>query len=286
MATNATLDHIVINARTDMDRCEKTFAAMGFQLTPRGHHTLGSINALSIFTNDYLELLGLPPEQPNVRPELAGAPLGLNGVVFKTANADETHAHLASLGIDAAPPKSFSRPLTLADGQEHNACFRTVTVPTETFPAGRFYFCEHQTPELVWRSEWQDHKNGASGFAGLSVVTEQPDQDAALTAAILGLAPSESGNKADRVLMLNGGVTLTFEQSEAYRARFGDFASDFSGRASALAAVTINATWHDELPEALGRQQEAFQVRVDGSRIWIKVRIFNTLVILDRADAM
>lgn len=283
MATNATLDHIVINARTDMDRCEKTFADLGFQLTPRGYHTLGSINALSIFTNDYLELLGVPPEKPDARPELTGAPVGLNGMVFKTANADDTHAHLVSLGIDAAPPKSFSRPLTLDNGEQHDACFRTVTVPPETFPAGRFYFCEHQTPELVWRSEWQTHPNGARGFAALSVVTDEPDRDAQLTAAILRIPSVENRDDAASVLTLNGGVTLTFEQPEAYRARFGDFAADVSGRPSALSAVTINAAWPETLPATLADRPDAFQVHVDDSRIWIKVRIFNTLVILDRA---
>lgn len=282
MTAIPTLDHIVINARTEMDRCEDLFARMGFTMTPRGYHSLGSINALSIFTNDYLELLGLPPERPDARPELSGAPLGLNGVVFKTSNADETHAHLASLGIDAAPPKSFSRPVTLADGQQGDACFRTVTVPAERFPAGRFYFCEHQTPDLVWRPEWQSHRNGATGFAGLTIATSDSSGDAALVAAILGLEAPAAGGENGFALTLNGGVVLRFMAPAAYRVQFGEHAANLDGRSAALGAVTINADWPDNLVAEIEGQPDDFVVTTKGAETWIKVRIFDTLVILDR----
>jgi len=282
MTADPTLDHIVINVRTDMDRCEDLFARMGFTMTPRGYHSLGSINALSIFTNDYLELLGLPPERPDARPELLGAPLGLNGVVFKTSNADETHAHLASLGIDAAPPKSFSRPVTLADGQQGDACFRTVTLPTERFPAGRFYFCEHQTPKMVWRPEWQSHRNGAIGFAELMIATADPVGDAELVAAILGLKPTDTGADDGPVLELNGGVTLSFVAPGALRTRFGEHAVTLDGRSAALGAVTIHADWPDDLAAELQSQPDDFVVSARAAEMWIKLPMFNTLVILAR----
>ena len=62
------LDHIVINVQREMDAAETAFADLGFTLTPRGYHTLGSINALAMFGTDYLELLGFPADGEVKRP--------------------------------------------------------------------------------------------------------------------------------------------------------------------------------------------------------------------------
>ena len=107
MSNAMQLDHIVINVHREMDAAETAFADLGFTLTPRGYHTLGSINALAMFGTDYLELLGFPADGEVKRPELANAPMGLNGLVFKTSNVDETFAHLQDVGVAGDPPKSF-----------------------------------------------------------------------------------------------------------------------------------------------------------------------------------
>ena len=56
----ATLDHVVINARDDMDRAADTYTRLGFTLTERGYHSLGSMNHLAMFGTDYLELIAIP----------------------------------------------------------------------------------------------------------------------------------------------------------------------------------------------------------------------------------
>src|SRR5215472_6536698 len=75
------LDHIVIDAREEIDRAAQRFAELGFRLTPRGRHTVGSENHLAVFATDYLELLGFGSA---ARAELQPFPIGLNGLVFKT----------------------------------------------------------------------------------------------------------------------------------------------------------------------------------------------------------
>ena len=114
------LDHAVINVGFEMDRAEASFENLGFTLTERGYHTLGSINHLMVFGTDYLELIGLPPGTENPRPDIAGAPLGINGLVFKTSDVEASYAHLRALGMDGDPPNAFSRPIKLPDG-EHRA---------------------------------------------------------------------------------------------------------------------------------------------------------------------
>ena len=48
------LDHVVINVKDDMDLAQLVFSNLGFTLTPRGYHTLGSINHLMMFGSDYM----------------------------------------------------------------------------------------------------------------------------------------------------------------------------------------------------------------------------------------
>src|SRR5207248_3267338 len=71
------LDHVVVDVRDRMDEAAAVYRALGFQLTPRGHHTLGSMNHLAMLATDYLELLGFGAGGAS-RPELAPFPIGLN----------------------------------------------------------------------------------------------------------------------------------------------------------------------------------------------------------------
>src|SRR2546427_12202603 len=52
------LDHVVIDTRNRIDEAVRTYLSLGFQLTDRGRHTLGSVNHLAIFETDYMEFLG------------------------------------------------------------------------------------------------------------------------------------------------------------------------------------------------------------------------------------
>jgi len=167
----AALDHVVINALRDTDAGEALFSALGFLLTPRGYHTLGSVNHLMMTPGAYLEIVGVPPEGRQ-RQEVLDSPRGLNGIVLKTSDADATFERLGAAGFDPLPPMDFSRPVTI-DGQEHEASFRTVRLKPDFFGGGRIYFCHHLTPELVWRPEWLNHPNGFRAIERIEV--ESPD---------------------------------------------------------------------------------------------------------------
>ena len=97
MPETVQLDHTVINVQFDMDRAQEAFADLGFFLTERGYHSLGSINHLMMFGTDYLELIGLPPGSVNPLRNLGAVPRGINGLVFKTKDADATFAHLQAV---------------------------------------------------------------------------------------------------------------------------------------------------------------------------------------------
>lgn len=239
------VDHIVINVKREMDSAEAIFTDLGFSLTTRGYHTLGSINALAMFGTDYLELLGFPADGEVKRPELANAPMGLNGLVFKSSNVDETFAHLESVGVAGDPPKSFSRPVTLANGETHDAKFRTVTVRADAFPAGRFYFCEHLTPGVVWRPEWQSHANGTSRFDEMVVVAEDATGTAELMAKIIR-SSAVGGPDAVQVDAADN-FRLLVQTPAQYQARFGPAAPALGGRAAMFGAIGLRGRLTDDI---------------------------------------
>ncbi len=156
-----TLDHVVVNVRDRLDEACATYQRLGFTMTPRGHHTLGSMNHLAIFGTEYLELIAAQPGDAR-RAEILDAPLGLGGLVFGTDDSAAVHAALEAAGVPSEPPLQFSRPVVLPSG-ERDATFRTVRLKPGVIAAGRVYFCHHFTRDLVWRDEWRHHANGVVG---------------------------------------------------------------------------------------------------------------------------
>jgi hypothetical protein len=181
------IDHVVIHVEQKINEAAEQYTRLGFTLTPRGHHSKGTSNHLAIFGDDYLELLGVEPQndKPGIKWE---HPHGLAGLVFKTKSADGTWAALSGRGIalEGEGPSSFHRPVEVDGRVLGDAKFRTLRVSADSVPNGRVFFCEHATPELVWRSEWQTHPNGVTGLAEYVYVAPDPAVAAALLSKAFG----------------------------------------------------------------------------------------------------
>jgi catechol 2,3-dioxygenase-like lactoylglutathione lyase family enzyme len=255
------LDHIVIDVRDHIDAAARRFAGLGFHLTPRGHHTLGSSNHLAMFATDYLELLGFGSGGMS-RPEILPFPVGLNGLVFKADDAEEVHRHALAAGLPIQDVQSFSRPVSLGDGTR-DARFRTTRLDPGKVPMGRVYFCEHLTPELVWRKEWQAHPNGASAIARVVVATPEPARTAALFEAlfrpdVVAAAP------AGRVTVTAGAVRVELLTPAAVAEEFGEAAADPAGRGEYLAAAQFTVK---SLPETARLLRPTAGLQVDDRRV-------------------
>jgi len=234
-ALSPVLDHVVIDVRDRIDEAMRCFQSLGFQLTPRGRHTLGSVNHLAMFATDYLELLGFAGDGA-IRPEIMHFPVGLNGLVFTTADADSVHAQAAAAGLPILPVQSFSRPVTL-DGVARDARFRTTRLDPEKVAMGRVYFCEHQTPDLVWRPEWQTHPNGACAIARVVVATADPQRTARLFRGLFGDEIVADRNGAQ--IIAAGAAQVELSTPDAVAAEFGETAAEAAGRTEHMAALGI-----------------------------------------------
>lgn len=260
----ATLDHVVVNVRDRMDAASALYRRLGFTLTPRGHHTLGSINHLAMFGTDYLELIGAPADDR--RTDLLGWPEGLNGLVWGTEDAEALHATLAEAGVAALPPGQFSRPVELPDGRIADAEFRTLRLPNETTPAGRLYFCQHFTRDLVWRDAWRRHANGTLGVEAAVIAAADPDRLGGLFAQMFG---------ADAVSAIAGGRRLLLGLSrfdvvhpDQLARLYGDAAPPAGGRDEFMAALVLRTASLDRAAAALqvdGVTRDAAGITVSAS---------------------
>ncbi len=232
----ATLDHVVINARDDMDAAADTYRRLGFTLTERGYHSLGSMNHLAMFGTDYLELIAVPKGATTGRMDLLNYPVGLNGLVFGSEDSAVTYEALHKAGVPFDPPVEFTRPVRV-NGQDHDARFRTVRMKAGVVPYGRVYFCHHFTRDLVWRDEWRHHANGTVAVERALIVEPDPAAAAKLYADMFG---------PELVRDIDGGKTLVIGNSRfdivteaALRRAFGDSVPDPEGRKAYMAGLTF-----------------------------------------------
>lgn len=246
MSVVATLDHVVVNARDDLDGAAALYRRLGFSLTPRGRHTLGTENHLAMFGADYLELIAAPPGRSDL-PPLAW-PLGLNAVVFGTEDAVATHAALAEAGVTAQPPLAFSRPVDLPGGPR-DASFRTVNLPDGGWPGGRGYFCQHLTRDLVWRDEWRVHPNGVVGVDGVLIAARDPGEVGELFARMFGrsaVAGTQGG-----VRLACGLARIEAVAPSVASERLGETVSLAAGQDAVMAALSLRVASRLRTGEAL-----------------------------------
>ena len=258
-----TLDHVVINARDEMDRAADIYRRLGFLLTERGYHSLGSMNHLAMFGTDYLELIAVPKGATSGRLDLLDYSYGLNGLVFGSEDSAVTYGALSKAGVPVEPPVEFTRPVKYAGGQG-DARFRTVRMKAGVVSSGRVYYCHHFTRNLVWRDEWRHHANGTVAVARALIVEPDPAKGASLYADMFG---------AEAVRDIEGGKTVVIGNSRfdivteaALREQFGDAAPDADGRPAYMAGLTFRTT-------SLGKAARALQAGKIGGIAQSKDRI-------------
>ena len=212
-----------------------------------------------MFGTDYLKIIGLPSDGTGSRPDLDNAPVGINGLVFKAASAQETYEHLKSIGVQGGEPVDASRPVNL-DGEEKTARFQNINVKPGAFDGGRVYFCEHRTTELVWRPEYQGHANGVCAISQFTIVTRDPASVANDYAALLGCNRTESD---DGYAIKTADVEILILSPETYGTRYGELASPTDHRPTLFGAIRFQMADLTQVKTCLNRT---------GSQLLIKRR--------------
>ncbi len=230
------LDHAVINVMGKLDEAAAQYVRLGFQLTERGHHTLGSSNNLAIFGSNYLELLGYLPGRETMRADLWAHPAGLTGLVFKSPGADQVYATLKERGVPVQEPMSFARPVALPGGAQ-DARFRVIRVSGDAVQNGRTFFCHHDTPELVYRTEWQSHANGVTDIGEFVIASREPGRAAAVYDRMFG--PDLLKQVPGGVAFQAGAATILVLQPAAVAERYAGAALTSEDGSDRMVALTF-----------------------------------------------
>lgn len=256
------IDHVVINVEKQLDEAAEQYRQLGFTLTPRGHHSLGSSNHLAVFGSDYLELLGVEPQ--NANKFQYPFPTGLSGLVFKTADAATLWSALSarSVPLEGTEPRAFFRPVELQNGDIREAHFRTVRVAPEEVPNGRVFFCQHLLPELVWRPEWQEHANGAIGITEYAYITPDPKHSAKVLERVFGA--STVTHDVNGAFYHTDGATVAYLKPETFRTRYGLAVEQLSAESERALALTIRTRSLEQARSVLEKSGITDLVRVGG----------------------
>jgi hypothetical protein len=215
------IDHVVVVVNA-LDAAADAFRRMGFTVTPRGHHTLGSSNHCIMLGPDYIELLYSPPD--NAHPsrayytEFAAGGDGLAGIAVATDSAKGLYGELLWAGFNPSDPVEFSRPVDLPGGTQ-DAKFRITQVDPAKTPGAKLFACEHLTRDVVWRPEWQRHANGARALAAVAIRTDDAEETAQSYARLFDNEPLVI---PEGRLVQTGTAPLAFMNAAAFAARLPD----------------------------------------------------------------
>jgi hypothetical protein len=188
------LDHIA-HFVPSLDAATRALNALGFTVTPESAHRTqdgpaGSSNVCVMFERGYLEILAPTLDTPNAQQiraamqRYAGVHLGC----FGTPDAEGEQRRLEAHGFRPPPLTRLAREF---DGRPVR--FSVARPATTAMPEGRIQFCQHHTPEAIWRPQYWGHANGAVKLACLFVVAADPVAAAARWAHFAALLPRPAG---------------------------------------------------------------------------------------------
>jgi len=190
------LDHVGI-AVADLDKAAAQFQRLGFQLTPRGYHTLpppapgaarqrvGTGNNCAMLKRGYLELIGVtdPVYNGRLRGDIARYE-GLHIIAFGSEDAAATAGALRKAGLEVTGPRPLERPI-----DDKLAKFEIVDFVAPALPEAHFFAIRHGTPDLLWKPELLTHPNGVVSLDTLTIAVADPAEFAGRLGRFLSATP-------------------------------------------------------------------------------------------------
>ncbi len=262
------LDHVVASTR-DLDRTCDTYERLGFTVSSRADHPVGTMRNLLVFETTYYELLAYwdggrerfhEAIASGVIPPLVGSQcvtalenregpclLGLqceDPEACKDPEALEAEVgKLAERGVEVDEPLRFQEHVVAPDGPE-TLDLTLVYLPNPDEPDASLYVSQQHNRKAVWASAWQQHRNGAVNIASVTYVAERPLAHAAYFTAIFG---EPTGRVLDDELQFRcepGRIIVT--TPARFRSRFEgldvELPSSLGVRAAAIRVRDIDVT--------------------------------------------
>jgi len=188
------LDHIA-HFVPSLAEAARALDALGFAVTPESAQRTqdgpaGTSNVCVMLEHGYLEFLAPVFDTPNsqtIRALMQRYP-GAHLCCFGTPDAEGEQRRLEAHGFRPPPPTSLAR-----EFEGRPVRFSLARPARDAMPEGRIQFCQHHTPEAIWRPQHWGHVNGAVKLACLFVVAGDPIEVAARWARFAALLPAPAG---------------------------------------------------------------------------------------------
>lgn len=171
----------------DLDAAAAVWEKLGFKVTPTSVHQVsgkpaGTSNRCVMLEEGYLELLAPTMDTPNAQRVRDRMKLfvGVHLACLGTPDAAAEQRRLADHGFEPEPVVRLERKV-----DNGHARFNVVYVPPGRMPEGRVQYCEHLTPEQVWRDGFVNRFR----LSAVYVVADDPKEVAARWGRFGGLLP-------------------------------------------------------------------------------------------------
>ncbi|HEY8252551.1 MAG TPA: VOC family protein [Burkholderiales bacterium] len=181
------LDHLA-HFVPDLGAAAAVWEKLGFTVTPVSHHAVagkpaGTSNRCVMLEEGYLELLAPAMDTPHAQRVRALMKRydGVHLACFGTPDAAAEHARLVAHGFEPEPLVSLERAIDTGARLR----FKVVYTPPGKMAEGRVQYCEHLTPEHVWREAFVN----PFGLRAVYVVADDPEEVAARWGRFGGLLP-------------------------------------------------------------------------------------------------
>lgn len=238
------LDHLVLPCR-DLAHAAAQFEELGFQVGRRNRHPWGTENHIIQFGTAFLELIAPAPDYAPLQPTDPAVPfagfLASQGagthpsgmLVLRTENAEADAATFTEQAIGTGRMLRFAREAVSPEGTARTIAFTLAFAETKDMPDLGFFVCQQHNPEAFWNPAFQQHPNGVSGVAGVTLVAAHPASHVDFLAAFTGQHASASG---EGIAFDLGDCTLEVLPPAAWRLAGGQ---DEPRSAARLAAIRL-----------------------------------------------
>lgn len=193
------IDHPVVAVRS-LDIASKQFARLGFSVSPRMFHTVGTANHVMMFQRSFIELLGnfevAARNSAAIFEPLQAMVQAREGIAYLGVRSNDVAAEfdvLQAAGLSPTAVSLVERPVPLPNGGEGFAKASVTVAVRPEHPAMTLFFAQVHRPEYVWIPEWQAHPNGATDIASVVYVAEEPIQHTDYARRVLRADPASLG---------------------------------------------------------------------------------------------
>lgn len=252
------LDHIV-HAVRDLDAAAEFYRRAGFKVGARNKHPWGTHNHVVQFAGFFIEILTVAEPEKLVGEGLAqifgianrdaiARGDGFSMLILESQDAQADVEDFSRLGIGASPSLPFSREAKLPDGSTVTVGFALAFARDTLSPRTGFATCQQKNPSVFWKTDYQQHPNGANGVLGAVLIADNPTDHHIFLSGFTGVRELHASSMGVTAPTPRGDVEII--EAVAFRDQFG-IAPRIDGQGATIKGLRLSVPSIDEVEKQL-----------------------------------